>query len=191
MPHTTVRNGLISRISGLILTTLTHVSHPRGRGNCNVPALERHTCATYRYVRYTRRVFASVRFSASVSRRGATRAPPGYRRETLRVETRRGYRQSPSKRISHRGLKTKHSTILFARMDIYCIEKRPYIYIRIRAASRITRECKFQREYLSAKHLKPNYYKRSKYGWGNKLKRDKTFRDGARFISPGFYYLFI
>lgn len=44
--------------------------------------------------------------------------------------------QSPSKRISHRGLGTKHSAILFARMDIYSIEK--IIYARVRE---LKREC--------------------------------------------------
>lgn len=136
MPHHIINRNRLIR-SGLTLTTLTYVSHPRDYGNCYVSALPNAIRVRPIDMLYASRIRIRQIFRVCESTRRAL--PVGDRRETFGVKTCRGWRQSPSKRVSHcggwkRNISRFYSpvripTILKIRVDL---AKSPKIFYRRR-----------------------------------------------------------
>lgn len=114
MPRAINRNRLIR--SGLTLTTLTYVSHPRLR-SASPNAIRVRPIDML----YASRIRIRQIFRVCESTRRAL--PVGDRRETFRGENAQGMAAiSVETRFSLRRLETKYLAILFARTDSYYIE---------------------------------------------------------------------
>lgn len=113
------RNRLIR--SGLTLTTLTYVSHPRDYGNCYVSAPPNAIRVRPIDMLYASRIRIRQIFRVCESTRRAL--PVGGRRETFRGENAQGLAAiSVETRFSLRRLEAKYLAILFARTDSHYIE---------------------------------------------------------------------
>lgn len=120
MPHHIINRNRLIR-SGLTLTTLTYVSHPRDYSNCYVSALPNAIRVRPIDMLYASRIRIRQIFRVCESTRRAL--PVGDRRETFRGENAQGMAAiSVETHFSLRRLETKYLAILFARTDPYYIE---------------------------------------------------------------------